>query len=375
MEDRMTSNHRTEPAAPTDSAVPAVPAGSTGTVIVTEVVLPGVVPPSGLQIRRRELPAPAAGQALVEVEATGVSYAEQSMRRNRYPAQPRFPFVLGYDLVGTVASVGPGVDASLVGTRVAAVTKTGGWASHVLVSPLDLVPVPAGLDPAAAETVVVNGITAWQLLHRSARVRPGQTILVHGANGGVGTTLVQLARHHGVRVIGTAAPRHHDALRALGVEPIDYNAAGLADRVRRLAPAGVDAVFDPIGGESVRTSYHLLARGGALVAYGNAYAKDNSQSMILIFCRLLARLFVWNALPNTHRALFYNFWAGHLLRRAAFRRRLRQDLTTVFDLLASGVLSPQIAARFPLTEAAAAMELAESRTVRGKVILEPARGA
>jgi NADPH2:quinone reductase len=336
---------------------------------VTEVVLPGLVSPSGLLIRRRELAAPTAGQALVEVEATGISFAEQSMRRGRYPAQPRFPFVPGYDLVGTIRAVGPGGDPNLVGTRVAAVTKIGGWASHALVSALDL-PVPVS-HPAAAETVVVNGITAWQMLHRGARVRSGQTILVHGANGGVGTTLVQLARHHGVRVIGTAAPRHHDALRALGVEPIDYTAPDLADLVRGLAPDGVDAVFDPIGGESVRTSWGLLARGGALVVYGNASARDSSRSMMMIFVRLLTRLLVWNALPNTHRATFYNFWAGRLLRPAAFRRRLRADLTAVLDLLARGVLTPQIAARFPLTEVAAAMELAESRTVRGKVILEP----
>jgi len=311
------------------------------------------------------------GQMLVKVQATGISFAEHAMRLGRYPGQPAFPFVPGYDLVGTVRAVGPGGDPALVGTRVAAVTKTGAWASHVIVSPLDLVPVPADLDPAAAETVVVNGITAWQMLHRSARVRPGGTILVHGANGGVGTILVQLARHHGLRVIGTSAPRHHHALQALGVEPVDYGDPHLADRVRELAPDGVDAVFDPIGGESVRTSYGLLARGGALVAYGNASARDNDQSMIWIFCRLLARLFVWNALPNTHRATFYNFWAGHLLRRATFRRHLREDLTAVLDLLARGVVRPQIAARFPLTDVAAAMELAESRTVRGKVILEP----
>src|SRR3954469_1784424 len=192
------------------------------TINVTEVVLPGIVEPSGLQLRTRQLPPPAEGQALVTIEASGVSFAEQAMRRGQYPMQPKFPFVPGYDLVGVVHSVGAGVDPALVGRRVAAMTKTGGWSSHLLVAADDLVAVPDGVDPAEAETLVVNGVTAWQMLYRKAHVRPGQTILVHGANGGVGTVLSQLALHHGARVIGTASPRHHEALHKLGVIPLDY---------------------------------------------------------------------------------------------------------------------------------------------------------
>ena len=131
------------------------------------------------------------------------------MRRAKYYDQPPFPFVPGYDLVGTVIEVGEETDRTLVGTRVAALTKTGGWSSHIILDAADLVAVPAALDPAEAETFVVNGITAWQMLHRKARVRAGQTILVHGANGGVGSVLVQLAHVAGVKVIGTASARHH----------------------------------------------------------------------------------------------------------------------------------------------------------------------
>lgn len=181
---------------------------------LTEIVLPGVVEPDGLRLQTSPVPAPGAGQVVIRMEATGVSFAEQQMRRGRYYDQPPFPFVPGYDLVGTVAAVGFGADTGLLGQRVAALTKVGGWASHVVVDAADAVPVPAGLDPAAAETVVVNGITAWQMLHRKAQVKSGQTILVHGANGGVGSTLAQLGRLAGVRVIGTAAPRHHGRLRA-----------------------------------------------------------------------------------------------------------------------------------------------------------------
>ena len=343
---------------------PATPSGTA----VTEVVLPGVVEPAGLLVRQRTLPAPSTGQALVVVEASGVSMAEQAMRRNRYPGQPRFPFVPGYDLVGTVRAVGAGVDAALVGQRVAALTKTGGWASHALLPAADLVSVPAGLDPVEVETLVVNGLTAWQMLHREARVRAGQTILVHGANGGVGTTLVQLARHAGVRVIGTASPRHHQALRDLGVLPLDYRDADLATRVRELAPEGVDAVFDHIGGASLVRSHGLLADGGTLVSY--SLLKDTGP-MVPAFLALLAQLSWWDLLPDGRAAGFYSVWSGRLVRPGRFRARLHADLGAVLGLLADGTLTAQVAARFPLVEARQAMELAESHTVLGKVVLVP----
>lgn len=340
------------------------------TTNTTEIVLPGVVDPAGLEVRARELPAPGAGQAVLRMEATGVSFAEQQMRRGKYYDQPPFPFVPGYDLVGTVTSVGPGGDADLVGRRFAAVTKIGAWATHVLVEAADLVPVPDGVSPAAAETVVVNGITAWQMLHRLAKVRSGGVVVVLGANGGVGSTLVQLARHAGVRVIGTASTRHHDAVRALGATPVDYRAPGMYDRIRALAPDGVDAVFDHVGGPGVEQSWQLLRKGGTLVSYGTAATKDEAGNSRLPVLKLFAQLKLWHTLPNHRSAYFYNFWAGHR-DLAAFRRSLAEDLTQVFRLLADGVLDPQIAAEIPLAEAASALTLAESRTVAGKIILVP----
>lgn len=196
---------------------------------------------------------------------------------------------------------------------------------------------------------MVDGITAWQMLHRRARVRAGQTILVHGANGGVGTTLVQLARHAGVRVIGTASPRHHQALRALGVLPVDYRDPRLAARVRELAPGGVDAVFDHIGGASLTRSRQLLADGGTLVSY--AMLKD-AGPMVPAFLAVLARLAWWNALPDGRASSFCSVWTGSLLRPARSRARLRADLTAVPGLLADGTLTAQVAARVPLAQGA-----------------------
>jgi NADPH:quinone reductase-like Zn-dependent oxidoreductase len=342
---------------------------STVTTRATEVVLPGKVEPSGVQVRSRDLPAPAAGQVVLRMDATGVSFAEQQMRRGKYYDQPPFPFVPGYDVVGTVMAVGPDVDATLVGRRFAAVTKVGGWASYLLLDAADLVAVPDGVDAAAAETVVVNGITAWQMLHRTAKARPGATIVVLGANGGVGSTLVQLARHAGMTVIGTASERHHATLRELGANPVDYRDPAMYRLIREIAPDGVDAVFDHVGGSGLIESWRLLRRGGTLVSYGTAATKNEDGNSQLPVLTLFGRLMLWNYLPNGRGAHFYNFWAGKRLRPTAFRNRLRADLTQVLQLLADGVLFPQIAAEFPLAEAGSALALAESRTVAGKVVI------
>ncbi|MFE2266333.1 medium chain dehydrogenase/reductase family protein [Streptomyces griseosporeus] len=338
---------------------------------MVQVVLPGNVEPEGLQIRRRPVPSPAPGQVVVRMEATGVSFAEQQMRRGRYYDQPPFPFVPGYDVVGTVSVTGDGVPAGLVGTRVAVLLKVGGWASHVVVDAADVVPVPDGIGAAEAETVVINGITAWQMLHRKARVRAGQTVLVHGANGGVGSVLVQLAHAAGAHVIGTASARHHAALRAQGVTPVDYRTEDIPARVRELAPGGVDAVFDHVGGRGIIDSWQLLAPGGTLVSYGSASTRDDEGSKQWPVLKLLGRVWLWNTLPNGRSAYFFNVWAGRALSRSRFRARLRADLTEVFEALRRGDITARIAAELPLTQAAEAMRLAESGTVAGKVVLHP----
>ncbi|WPO75324.1 medium chain dehydrogenase/reductase family protein [Streptomyces sp. KN37] len=341
------------------------------TAELVEVVLPGQVEPEGLQLRRGPLPVAGAGEVVVEMEATGVSFAEQQMRRGRYFDQPPFPFVPGYDLVGTVLAAGPGVAPSLVGKRVAALTKTGGWASHVLLDAADVVEVPGGVGAAEAETAVVNGITAWQMLHRKARVRAGQTVLVHGANGGVGSLLVQLALAAGARVIGTASARHHEALRRLGVRTVDYRTEDVPRRVRELAPDGVDAVFDHVGGRSVIDSWRLLAPGGTLVSYGTAATRDDTGSKQWPVLKILGRVWLWNGLPNGRHAYFFNVWAGRAFSKDRFRARLRADLGEVFAALERGEISASVAAELPLARVADAMRLAESGTVSGKVVLTP----
>ncbi|MGI5321319.1 zinc-binding dehydrogenase [Actinomadura nitritigenes] len=155
------------------------------------------------------------------------------------------------------------------------------------------------------------------------------------------------------------------------VAPVDYRASDVAARVRALAPGGVDAVFDHVGGAGIVDSWRLLAPGGTLVSYGSASTRDDEGSKQWPVFKLLGRVWMWNALPNGRRAYFFNAWAGRALSKDRFRARLRADLTEVFAALQRGDVTPRIAAELPLARVADAMRLAESGTMAGKVVLTP----
>ena len=334
-----------------------------------EMVLPGVGEPESLEARERELAAPEAGEARIRMAATGVSFAERSMRRGKYYQQPAFPLVPGYDVVGTVEELGAGAPAGLaVGDRVAALTKTGGWARHVVLPAADLVPVPAAVSSVAAETVIVNGLTALRVLRRTRAVA-GDTIVVFAAAGGVGSVLVQLAVAAGIRVIGTAGPTQQQRLRSLGVIPIDYRSEDVLARVRALAPDGVTAVVDNVGGPGIRDSWRLVRRGGALIALSDLTVME-ARYPLVPFMRLYLRLKAWDLLPNGRRAQFFDLWAGHR-RIEAFRAELRTDLTTLFGMLADGSLTAPVDSEYPLSRTAEAMRRAEGGGLAGKVVIVP----
>jgi NADPH2:quinone reductase len=183
--------------------------------------------------------------------------------------------------------------------------------------------------------------------------------------------LVQLARHAGIQVIGTAGPKQQDQLRELGVTPIDYRAEDVFARVRELAPDGVAAVFDHVGGTGIGDSWRMLAPGGTLVSYGTAATKDVAGNAQLPVLKLLAKLTVWNVLPNRRHATFFNLWKGKRFHADRFRAQLRDDLGHVFALLRDGAIEPQIAARFPLEQAAEALRFAERGGNTGKVLILP----
>jgi NADPH:quinone reductase-like Zn-dependent oxidoreductase len=347
----------------------------------TQIVLPGLVGPEGLVAAGAVLPAPSGAQALVAVEATGVSFAEQQMRRGKYFDQPPFPFVPGYDLVGRVVEVGPDADPALVGQRVAALTKLGAWAERVLVDAERLVVVPANVDAVTAEALIANGLTAHRMLHQLAEVRPGQTIVVHGATGGVGGLLVQLARTAGARVIGIAGPRGAQAVEAAGALWVDRHAAtpdALADAVLVLAPSGVDAVFDHVGGPVLDASWRMLAPSGRLISYGTAATRDDAGDPMAPVMDIIGRLQGFAAQPGDRTAGFFNLWDGLDEDAAGFWRTVRDDLGALLAQAATGAVAPAIAGTWPLRDAGTALAAAEAGGLVGKVVLvttTPAAGA
>ena len=214
----------------------------------------------------------------------------------------------------------------------------------------------------------MNGVTARRML-AIAKVGRGDTVVVLGANGGVGSLLVQLARHAGAQVIGVVSKAHFPYVRELGATPVDRAEDTLA-AVKALAPNGVKAVFDHVGGPGIHQSWSMLARGGTLVSYGTAATRDQQGNAKLPVLALFARLFLWNILPNGRSATFFNLWAGRR-RLARHQAQLRTDLEAVFTQLSAGDLTARIARAFPLADITEAMKYAESGTVAGKVILVP----
>jgi NADPH2:quinone reductase len=208
--------------------------------------------PEVLQVVEEELPEPGVDEVRVKVLAAGVSAFDLIYRRwGRLPGSPRLPFSLGEDVVGAVDKLGERVSSLELGQNVAGATFSlgvgGGYTEFICLPEGELVPVPLGLDPAEAVCLVANYLTAHLHLHRIARVRSGERVLVHGAAGGVGTALLELGKLAGLEMYGTASKYNHELVSALGATPIDYHTEDFVERIRSLTSDGVDAVVDAMG--------------------------------------------------------------------------------------------------------------------------------
>jgi NADPH:quinone reductase-like Zn-dependent oxidoreductase len=281
-----------------------------------------------------------------------------------YPKTPSFPFAPGYDIVGDIDALGPGVAQFAFGQRVAALTMIGGYAQYTVVPAAHLVPVPNQLDPAEAVSLVLNYVTAYQMLHRFANLRERQRLLVHGAAGGVGTAALQLGKMVGLVMFGTASKPKHELVSSLGATPIDYRAENFVERIAQFATGGVDCVLDPIGGKNWLASYRCLRAGGTLACYGASSAVTEGKLSAGLGFAMLGLL---KLVPDSKRAFWYNIKTL----RDSHPDWFREDLSKLFALLAERKIQPVIAAKLPLREAAHANEMLERAQISGKIILLP----
>jgi NADPH2:quinone reductase len=308
------------------------------------------------------------------VLAAGVSLPDLMMREGIHPETPPLPFTPGWDLVGVVDRLGSGVSGIEPGQIVAALPIHGAYAEFVCLPQGELVPVPSGLDAAEAVSLVLNYITAYQMLHRSAPVRPGQHVLIHGAAGGVGTALLQLGRLAGLEMYGTCSSRGASTVSGLGGIPIDYQHLDFVKEIHRFTSGGVDVVFDGIGGTHIWRSRKALRPGGRVVAYGltgslregrlasGRSGRRHRFRAIAIFGLYIAGGWL---LPGRRRVVPYSIQWLKRVKPALFR----QDLIALFDLLQQKKIKPLIAHQFPLVEARCAQELLGKGSVTGKIVL------
>jgi NADPH2:quinone reductase len=343
-------------------------------VTYTRIVVSHYGGPDELRPVEEECPEPKDGEVRVRVLTAGVSLPDVMMREGIHPETPRLPFTPGWDLVGVVDRLGVGVSGIDAGRIVAALPINGAYAEFMCLPPSELVPVPPGVDPAEAVSLILNYVTAYQMLHRSAKVRSGQRVLIHGAAGGVGTALLQLGRLAGLEMYGTCSSRGASAVADLGGIPIDYQSQDFVTELHRRTPGGADVVFDSIGGTHIWRSRKALRSGGTVVAYGltgslrgGRLASGRSDGRhrfraIAIFGVYIAGGWL---LPGRKRVVPYSIQTLKRLRPALFR----EDLTALFDLLQQKKIKPLIAQRLPLREARRAHELLGTGGITGKIVL------
>ena len=342
----------------------------------TKIVVTRYGGPEVITVAEEECPAPMPGEVRVKVLAAGVSLPDVLAREGVHPETPGVPYTPGWDLVGIVDLIGEDVTGFELGQTVAAMPISGCYAQYVCLPQRKFTRVPAGLDSAEAVALVLNYITAYQMLYRSAKVKPGQRVLIHGASGGVGTALLQLGRLAGMEMYGTGSAQAAEIVKELGATPIDYRNSDFVQEIHRLTGDGVDAVFDGIGGDNLWRSREALRAGGRVVVYGfqaklhggrvasgAPSGRHPIRESAILGWYILRNWF----LPGRKSMVPYSIQWVMRLRPAWFRH----DLLTLFDLLQQKKIKPLIAQRLPLCQARYAHELLGRGGVIGKIVLIP----
>ncbi len=329
------------------------------------VVIRKFGPPEVLQlIEEPHLPEPKPGEIRVRVLAASAAYTDTMIRKGVYPnVKEKPPFSPGYDMVGVVDQPAKGTGKFKVGDRVGDLTVIGSYSEYLCVPENRLVAVPESLDPGEAVSLILSYVTAYQMLHRIAKVQAGQSILVHGAGGAVGSALLELSKLENLTVFGTASAGKHDSLSRFGATLIDYRREDFVEKMRQLAPAGVDFAFDGLGARNFKRSLKTIKPGGLLVAYGFSNAVNQGRAAVMLDFIRFKLSSMW---PGSIKKTFYSI--------TDLRNRhpdwFADDLKKLFGFLEKSVIKPSIWKRLPLPEARQAHELIEQSKPTGKIILE-----
>lgn len=332
--------------------------------VVRRVEVRGAGGPEVLHLVPVDVGQPGRGEVRVAVQAAGVAFGD--VMRRRGVMAPRKPFTPGYDFTGVVDAVGPDVDASWIGRRVAAMMPSvgfGAYSEQVVLPVARLATVPDGVEPHVAAALGLNYITARQLLTRFAPVTDGQTVLVHGVAGGVGTAVLDLCRGTGVRVFGTASAKKHGLVEEYGGIPIDYRTEDFVQRVLAGTDGrGADMIIDGIGGQHLFKSYEALAADGTLVSLGVSGDVGGGMWGVVKGVTVYLRLKLW---PDGKRVKMYLI----SLSKGAGWNHCRDDYQALLDMAAKGQLTPVIGQVVPFSEVREAHDLVDRAAVVGKVVL------
>jgi NADPH2:quinone reductase len=335
--------------------------------------------PEVLKVVEEDAPQPGQGEVRVRVLAAGVSFTDALIRAGTYLGGPKPPFTPGYELVGVVEELGPGCSRLEVGDRIGALTIWGADAERVCVPEKNAVAVPEDLDPAEVVSLVFPYMTAYQMLHRTARVMRGDTVLVHGAAGRVGVAALELGAVAGLRMIGTASARDQAVVEGLGAEWIDYRNDDFLARVRELTGgSGVDVVIDGIGGKVSLRSFRALRRGDRVVGIpgGRLIVMGNYNTMVkghkswrgwLEWYPATAITWVWGMISTRREVSGFRVQ----IMRNPHQDWFQEDFDVLLELLREGKIHPVVADRLPFSEARHAHELLESSAAKGKLVLVP----
>lgn len=317
--------------------------------------------PEVLHLVELETPQPGENQVLIKVAVVGVNFGETMQRAGTYPISLPLPIIPGSEVAGTIAALGSGVSSLSIGTRVAAMipTQVGGYAEYCVVDAKDVITLSDEIDFPQATALLSQGLTAYYLLNLATILKPGNSVLIHAAAGGVGSIAVQLAKIMGAgKVIGTASSRHKlDLIQNLGADiGINYTQANWVEDVKEATNNnGVDIILDSVGGEISKQSFQCLAPFGRMIVYGALSLQiaefTAQQIMQLIYGNQLIAGF---ALPNLI---------------AAQPKLAEEGFRALLQYFTSGKLNIVVRNTFPLAEATTAHRQIEERQTTGKVVL------